>query len=97
MAADVWIHLAFPRARALVPVTGGMPDGVLRDDPLPPYPHEVFRPDAGVFLHTLARLPAVRQLWLRGIYDRVREHPYTRPFQGDRLPEPRSQRRAGAS
>ncbi|MFF2524229.1 hypothetical protein [Streptomyces liangshanensis] len=80
LATDVWIHLAFHRARLLLPVTGGMPDGVLRDDPLPPYPGELFRPDSGVFLHTLARLPAVRQPWLREIYDRVREHPYANPF-----------------
>ncbi|MFE4825891.1 hypothetical protein [Streptomyces sp. NPDC056672] len=80
LAADVWTHLAFYRERLLVPVSGGMPDGVFRDDPLPPYPHQLFRPDGEVFLHTLARLPAVRQPWLRGIYDRVVRHPYARPF-----------------
>lgn len=36
----------------------------------------LFQPDRKVFLHTLARLPAVRQPWLRRIYDRVRQHPY---------------------
>ncbi|MEV0913588.1 hypothetical protein AB0I93_04790 [Streptomyces sp. NPDC049967] len=76
MDADVWQGMAFPREPLPVPATGGMPDGVLRDDPLPPYPHVLFQPDPEVFLHTLARLPAVRQPWLRRIYDRVRQHPY---------------------
>ncbi|WP_432093270.1 hypothetical protein [Streptomyces sp. bgisy100] len=80
LAADVWLHLTFPRARLPVPVTGGLPDGVLRDDPLPLHPWEPFRPDREAFLHTLARLPAVRQPWLREVYDRVRERPYGRPF-----------------
>ncbi|MFD3486094.1 hypothetical protein [Streptomyces sp. NPDC058665] len=80
LAADVWTALAFPREQRPVPATGGMPEGVLRDDPLPPYPHELFRPDSKVFLHTLARLPAVREPWLRRIYDHVRKHPYARPF-----------------
>ncbi|MFI9307324.1 hypothetical protein [Streptomyces triculaminicus] len=78
--ADVWMYLAFPHERLPVPVTGGLPDGVLRDDPLPLHPREPFRPDSGVFLHTLARLPAVRQPWLRRIYDQVKDHPYARPF-----------------
>jgi hypothetical protein len=80
LAADVWAFLAFRQDRPPVPATGGLPDGVLRDDPLPPHPGEPFRPDSGVFLATLARLPAVRRPWLRGIYDRVRERPYDRPF-----------------
>jgi hypothetical protein len=80
LAADVWTYLASPHEQLPVPVTGGMPDGVLRDDPLPLHPWRPFRPDSQVFLHTLARLPAVRQPWLRGIYDHVKEHPYGRPF-----------------
>lgn len=80
LAADVWMHLAFRNERLLVPATGGLPDGVLRDDPLPLRPLTPFQPDVRIFLHTLARLPAVRQPWLRSIYDRVRAHPYTRPF-----------------
>ncbi|WP_280724784.1 hypothetical protein [Kitasatospora sp. MAA4] len=80
LAADVWMHLAFHNERSLVPVTGGTPEGVLRDDPLPMHPWRLFRPDSGVFLHTLARVPAVRQPWLRGIYDQVRAQPYARPF-----------------
>ncbi|MFF3173940.1 hypothetical protein ACFVQ0_15065 [Streptomyces sp. NPDC057900] len=74
--ADVWRWMAFPHDPLPVPATGGMPDGILRDDPLPPYPHVLFQPDREVFLHTLARLPAVRQPWLRSVYDRVRQDPY---------------------
>jgi len=44
---------------------------------LPPGP---FRPDWGVFRSTLARLPEVRQPWLREIYDRVTNRPYAHPF-----------------
>ncbi|GAB2871683.1 hypothetical protein GCM10027074_44140 [Streptomyces deserti] len=80
LAADVWLHLAFGHDRLPVPVTGGLPDGVLRDDPPPPYPRWPFQPVSGLFLATLARLPAVRQPWLRGIHDRVREQPYAHPF-----------------
>ncbi|MFV8132944.1 hypothetical protein [Streptomyces syringium] len=80
LAADVWTHLAFPREGLPLPVTGRMPDGVLRDEPLPRHPWGSFRPDSRVFLHTLARLPAVRQPWLRQIYDQVKDHPYARPF-----------------
>ncbi|MFC6599992.1 hypothetical protein [Kitasatospora paranensis] len=80
LAADVWLHLAFHDERSAVPVTGGTPEGVLRDDPLPMHPPHLFRPDSAVFLHTLARLPAVRQPWLRGVHDRVRAEPYARPF-----------------
>lgn len=80
LAAEVWTHLAFHNERLHIPVTGGLPSDVLRDDPLPMHPWSVFRPDWGVFVHTLARLPAVRQPWLRKIYDQVKGHPYSRPF-----------------
>ncbi|MGV9849862.1 hypothetical protein ACWDWU_13955 [Streptomyces sp. NPDC003442] len=80
MPADAWKRLASPDEPLLLPVTGGLPDGVQRDDPLPRYPWQPLRPDWGVFLHTLARIPAVREPWLRGIYDRVKDHPYARPF-----------------
>ncbi|MGP3989647.1 hypothetical protein [Streptomyces sp. 3N207] len=79
LAADVWMHLAFPRG-PLIPATGGLPAGVLRDDPPPMHPWSVFRPDPDVFLHTLARLPTVREPWLRRLYDRVRARPYGWPF-----------------
>lgn len=49
-------------------MTGGLPEGVLRDGPLPLHPSRLFRPDAAVFRHTPARLPAVREPWLRRIY-----------------------------
>jgi len=80
LAADVWMHLAFHNERLLVPASGGLPDGVLRDDPLPMRPPWLFRPDSGAFLSTLARLPAVRQPWLRRIYDQVKARPFARPF-----------------
>ncbi|MEU2511854.1 hypothetical protein [Streptomyces syringium] len=80
LAADVWRHLAFPHEGLPLPVSGRMPDGVLRDEPLPRHPWGSFRPGSTVFLHTLARLPAVRQPWLRKIYDQVNDHPYARPF-----------------
>jgi hypothetical protein len=74
LPAGVWLGLVFPERRLPVPVSGGMPDGVLRDDadaPLSPYP---FRIDWGVFLHTLSRLPAVRSPWLRKIHQEVTQH-----------------------
>ncbi|TJZ54367.1 hypothetical protein FCH28_14590 [Streptomyces piniterrae] len=79
LPAYAWAHLAFPGDGLPVPVTGGLPDGVLRDDPLPMRPLSRFQPDRMVFLDTLARLPAVRQPWLRSIYDRLRA-PGTHPF-----------------
>lgn len=80
LPADVWVHLAFPGERLPVPATGGLPDGVLRDDPLPLRPWRPFRPDGQIFLDTLARLPAVRRPWLRRIYDRMQDRPYPSPF-----------------
>ncbi|WP_055563022.1 hypothetical protein [Streptomyces atriruber] len=80
LEADVWLHVAFPREQLPVPATGGLPDGVYRDDPLPLRPMRLFAPDRRVFLRTLARLPAVREPWLRAVYDRVRDDPLTRPF-----------------
>jgi hypothetical protein len=43
-------------------------------------PRSLFRPDERVFLATLARLPAVREPWLREIYERVRSRPSAHPF-----------------
>ncbi|MGW5278180.1 hypothetical protein ACWERI_01785 [Streptomyces collinus] len=70
---DVWLGLAFPQDRSLLPVTGGLPRDVRRDDPLPSHPNWMFRPDRWVFLRTLARLPEVRRPWLRAVYDRLRD------------------------
>ncbi|MFJ2581593.1 hypothetical protein [Kitasatospora aureofaciens] len=69
--AEVWTYLAFPDDRARVPATGGLPTGVQRDDPLPLRPPSLFRPDRELFLRTLARLPEVRQPWLRALYDKA--------------------------
>ncbi|MFC4498410.1 MULTISPECIES: hypothetical protein [Streptomyces] len=80
LAADVWMYLAFGREQVPpIPVTGGMPDGVLRDDPLPLRPLRLFWPDRYVFLDTLARLPAVRGPWLREIFDRVNARGFSHP------------------
>ncbi|WSP77034.1 hypothetical protein OG324_49900 [Streptomyces sp. NBC_01236] len=68
--AALWAELAFPPHRTRLPVAGGLPAGVERDDPLPPHPQLPFRPSCDAFRHTLARMPAVREPWLRAIYDR---------------------------
>ncbi|MEV4410314.1 hypothetical protein [Catellatospora sp. NPDC049609] len=75
---DVWAQLACPRDLR-VPGAGELPTGILRDDPLPLLPYWHFTPDEAVFAATLARLPAVRQPWLRDFYDR-RCHPPLRLF-----------------
>jgi hypothetical protein len=63
---DIWVYLAFG------PAAG--------DEPAPLLPPGPFRPDWGVFRSELARLPEVRQSWLRAIYDRVANDPYAHPF-----------------
>ncbi|MGI5486298.1 hypothetical protein [Microtetraspora malaysiensis] len=80
MPADVWMYLAFNHNQRHLPVSGGLPDGVYRDDPPPPRPFGPFRPDWDMFLSTLARLPEVRQPWLRAIYDHVKDRRYSHPF-----------------
>ncbi|MBC2874039.1 MULTISPECIES: hypothetical protein [Streptomyces] len=80
LPAEIWTYLAFTGDRRLVQAPGTLPDEALRDDPPPPRPWRLFRPESKVFLATLARLPAVRQPWLRAIHDRVRERPYASPF-----------------
>lgn len=77
LPVDVWMYLAFHSDRKPVPAAR---DDVRRHGPPPLLPCGSFEPDARVFLHTLARLPEVRQPWLRAIYDRVRSHPYRHPF-----------------
>ncbi|WP_268817500.1 hypothetical protein [Thermomonospora echinospora] len=37
-------------------------------------------PGWGVFLHTLARLPEVREPWLRAVYEHVKDRRYRYPF-----------------
>ncbi|SEC33740.1 hypothetical protein SAMN04489727_3395 [Amycolatopsis tolypomycina] len=68
--AGLWAELAFPPHRTRLPVSGGLPAGVERDDPLPPHPLCPFQPSSHAFRYTLARLPAVREPWLRALYDR---------------------------
>ncbi|MFD7031522.1 hypothetical protein ACFWAR_26190 [Streptomyces sp. NPDC059917] len=70
----VWLRLAFPEPHLPVPASGGMPDGVLRDDPPAPRPRYVFRPDPGAFQHALVRLSAVRSPWLREISEDFTRH-----------------------
>jgi hypothetical protein len=65
----VWLWLVFPDPHVPVPASGRMPQDVLRDDPLPPLPAYAFRADRGTFQHTLVRLPAVRDPWLRAILE----------------------------
>jgi hypothetical protein len=80
LACDIWTYLAFHHDRRPVPGAGTMPDDARRDDPPPLKPSRLFRPDRDVFLSTLARLPEVRQPWLRAIYNHVQGHPSARPF-----------------
>ncbi|WP_240136483.1 hypothetical protein [Streptomyces sp. MUM 178J] len=70
----VWLWLAFPKPHLPLPASGGVPDGVLRDDPPAPLPQHSFRADSGTFLHTLVRLPAVRSPWLRQIPGNLTQH-----------------------
>ncbi|MEV0807207.1 hypothetical protein [Micromonospora sp. NPDC050200] len=77
---DVWAYLAFHHDRRPVPGAGTIPDDARRDDPPPLMPFGPFRPDRDVFLSTLARLPEVRQPWLREIYDRRKGPRYAHPF-----------------
>ncbi|RSM74716.1 hypothetical protein DMB66_01115 [Actinoplanes sp. ATCC 53533] len=73
LAWDAWRHLAFYRT----------PKPVGRSVPIPPealpalLPGHRFEPDGQIFLSVLARLPEVRQPWLRAIYDRGRPYSYT--------------------
>ncbi|MFG3285593.1 hypothetical protein [Streptomyces sp. NPDC048111] len=76
----VWLWLVSPQPYLPVPASGRTPHEVLRDDPLPPLPHRPFRADRGTFLHTLARLPAVRDPWLRTIVENLTQSTLTDLF-----------------
>lgn len=65
----VWLWLVAPQPYLPVPASGRIPQDVLRDDPLPLLPHYLFRADRRTFQHTLVRLPAVRDPWLRTILE----------------------------
>jgi hypothetical protein len=80
LAYDVWRYLAFHRERRPVPGAGAMPDEARRDDPPPRQPPGPFRPDWGVFVATLARLPEADLPWLRELHERTRSRPYRDPF-----------------
>ncbi|MFJ3640138.1 hypothetical protein ACIPRD_10340 [Streptomyces sp. NPDC090108] len=67
----VWLRLVDPRPYLPVPASGRLPRDVLRDDPLPLLPGHSFRTDRNTFQHTLVRLPAVRQPWLRTLLESV--------------------------
>ncbi|QFG20559.1 hypothetical protein [Actinomadura sp. WMMB 499] len=75
----VWRSLAFGDGRIPVPVTGGLPEGVHRDESPPLLPVWRFSPDWWVFIDTLARLPEVRRPWLRRIHDHVRARRFEYP------------------
>jgi len=80
LAAGVWFPLAFPRERRPAPrATDGEAAGDFMEGATMP-PDRTFRPDGKVFLQTLARLPAVREPWLRAI-ERCRSAPWSAPFQ----------------
>ncbi|WP_127502385.1 hypothetical protein [Actinoplanes solisilvae] len=73
LAWDVWRHLAFHRDPK--PAGRSVP---LLPDALPALlPGGRLRPDGRVFLNVLARLPEVRQSWLRAVYDRGRPYNYS--------------------
>ncbi|MFE9818129.1 hypothetical protein [Streptomyces sp. NPDC005773] len=67
----VWLWLVSPQPYLPVPVSGRMPQDVLRDDPLPLLPNQLFRPDRATFQNTLVRLPAVRSPWMRPILEHL--------------------------
>ncbi|MEU4269876.1 hypothetical protein [Streptomyces sp. NPDC026092] len=65
LSFGVWRWLVLPEPHLPNPASGGMPHGVLRDEPPLPRAHSLFRHDVRVFERTLARLPAARSPWLR--------------------------------
>jgi hypothetical protein len=76
----VWLWLVSPQPYLPVPASGRLPQDVLRDDPLPPFPNYLFRADPGTFQHTLVRLPAARSPWLRTILTNLAQGTWTELF-----------------
>ncbi|MEU9092502.1 hypothetical protein [Streptomyces sp. NPDC048428] len=70
----VWLWMTLPQPYLPIPASGRLPRDVLRDDPLPPRPVSLFRADRETFRHTLVRLPAVRDPWLRTVLDNLTHH-----------------------
>ncbi|MEU2504553.1 hypothetical protein ABZ621_07535 [Streptomyces sp. NPDC007863] len=72
LPAPVWARLARSGETSPTPVSGTLPTQVVRDDyPHPDRPGYLFRPDRRTLRGTLARMPEVRQPWLRALYDRL--------------------------
>ncbi|WP_333748537.1 hypothetical protein [Streptomyces sp. IBSBF 2394] len=68
----VWLWLAFPEPHLPAdPPPQVLPVELLRDDPPAPRPGHLFRIDAGVFRHTLLRLPAACDPWLREVLEHL--------------------------
>ncbi|MZD04161.1 hypothetical protein GTW43_03565 [Streptomyces sp. SID5785] len=77
---EVWQWMIHPEPHLPTLASGVMPDGVFRDDPPAPPPHQLFRTDRGAFQHTLVRLPAARAPWLRQILENLTQHIQTGIF-----------------
>ncbi|MEU3603803.1 hypothetical protein ABZ714_34615 [Streptomyces sp. NPDC006798] len=76
----VWLRLVSPEPYPPVPVSGRIPRDVLRDDPPPPRPGQLFRADRRTFQHTLVRPPAVRGPWMRTIFENLTDSVSARLF-----------------
>lgn len=51
----IWLWLVDPEPHLYAPVSGGMPDGVLRDEPGLPSPNQLFQPDLRAFEEALGK------------------------------------------
>ncbi|MFI8253867.1 hypothetical protein [Streptomyces filamentosus] len=72
LPAPVWARLTGAGETSPTPVSGTLPAQVVRDDyPHPDRPAYLFHPDHRTLRRTLARMPEVRQPWLRALYDRL--------------------------
>ncbi|WP_149551535.1 hypothetical protein [Streptomyces marokkonensis] len=76
----VWLWLVSPEPNLPLPPSGRMAQDILRDDPLPLLPNDLFRADWGTFQHTLVRLPAVRSPWLRTTLENLTQSTSAGPF-----------------
>ncbi|WP_435972675.1 hypothetical protein [Streptomyces sp. Qhu_M48] len=71
LAFGVWRGLVLPERGRPVPASGGLPEGVLRDDfdPSASRPRPPFQVDGRAFRHAMVRIPAVRSPWLRELME----------------------------